>query len=226
MFTSIFDSAASSTMSVSSALICTGISIVLGLVISLCYMFTSKNHTKNFIVTLALLPVLVQSVIMMTSGNLGTGVAVLGTFSLVRFRSTPGTSKEIAAVFCAMAIGLATGMGQIAFAAMMTAVMCLLLIVLNKTPFGEKNAQERTLKIVIPENLDYTEVFDDIFSEYTQKTELESVKTINMGSLYELKYTIKLQKAANEKALIDALRCRNGNLNICLARPLVSREEL
>lgn len=226
MFTSIFDSTASAAMSVSSALICTGVSIALGLVVALCYMLTSKNHTKNFIVTLALLPVLVQSVIMMTSGNLGTGVAVLGTFSLVRFRSTPGTSKEIAAVFCAMAIGLATGIGQIAFAAMMTAVMCVLLIVLNKTPFGERSAQERTLKIVIPETLDYTQVFDDVFSEYTQKAELDAVKTTNMGSLYELKYSVKLQKDANEKAFIDALRCRNANLNISLARPIVSREEL
>lgn len=226
MFTSIFDSTASATMSISSALICTGVSIALGLVVALCYMFTSKSHTKNFIVTLALLPVLVQSVIMMTSGNLGTGVAVLGAFSLVRFRSTPGTSKEIAAVFCAMAIGLATGIGQIAFAAMMTAVICVLLVALNKTPFGERSALERTLKIVIPETLDYTEVFDDIFAEYTKKAELDAVKTTNMGSLYELKYNVQLQKNVNEKAFIDALRCRNANLNISLARPIISREEL
>ncbi|MGN0571926.1 MAG: DUF4956 domain-containing protein [Candidatus Fimenecus sp.] len=225
MFTSIIDSTAS-TLTVSSALICTGVSVLLGLAIALCYRFCSKTYTKNFIVTLVLLPVLVQSVIMMVSGSLGAGVAVMGTFSLIRFRSTPGTSKEIAAVFCAMALGLATGMGQVVFAAILAAVICILFVVLCKTPFGEKSAQERTLKIVIPENLDYPEVFREIFDEYTTKADLESVKTTNMGSLFELKYTIKLKNEVSEKDFIDALRCRNGNLNISLARPEISREEL
>ncbi len=225
MFTSIIDST-TSTLTVSSALICTGVSVLLGLAVALCYRFCSKQYTKNFIVTLVLLPVLVQSVIMMVSGSLGAGVAVMGTFSLVRFRSTPGTSKEIVAVFCAMALGLATGMGQVVFAAILAGIICLLFALLSKTNFGEKSAQERTLKIVIPENLDYTEVFQDIFEEYTAAADLDGVKTTNMGSLFELKYTVKLKKDANEKAFLDALRCRNGNLNISLARPLTSREKL
>lgn len=225
MFTSIIDST-TSTLTVSAALICTGVSVALGILIALVYRFSSKTHTKNFIVTLAILPVLVQSVIMMVSGNLGTGVAVLGTFSLVRFRSTPGTSKEIAAVFAAMAIGLATGMGQIAFAGLLAGVMCILMPLLQKTPFGEKSAQEKLLKIVIPENLDYTEVFNELFAQYTQSAELNAVRTTNMGSLYELKYDVKLKKGINEKAFIDALRCRNGNLNIALSRPISSGEEL
>ncbi|MGN0562871.1 MAG: DUF4956 domain-containing protein [Candidatus Fimenecus sp.] len=225
MFTSIIDSTASA-LTVSTALICTGVSVLLGVLVALCYRLCSKTYTKNFLMTLVLLPVLVQSVIMMVSGSLGAGVAVMGTFSLVRFRSTPGTSKEIAAVFCAMALGLATGMGQVVFAVCLAAVVCLLFVALGKTNFGEKSAQARTLKIVIPESLDYTEVFSEIFDEFTASAELDSVKTTNMGSLYELKYEIKLKKDTNEKAFIDALRCRNGNLNISLARPVTSREEL
>lgn len=225
MFTSIIDSTASA-LTVSTALICTGVSVLLGVLVALCYRLCSKTYTKNFLMTLVLLPVLVQSVIMMVSGSLGAGVAVMGTFSLVRFRSTPGTSKEIAAVFCAMALGLATGMGQVVFAVCLAAVVCLLFVALGKTNFGEKSAQARTLKIVIPESLDYTEVFSEIFDEFTASAELDSVKTTNMGSLYELKYEIKLKKDTNEKAFIDALRCRNGNLNISLARSVTSREEL
>ncbi|MDO4154856.1 MAG: DUF4956 domain-containing protein [Clostridia bacterium] len=225
MFTSIIDSTASA-LTVSTALICTGVSVLLGVLVALCYRLCSKTYTKNFLMTLVLLPVLVQSVIMMVSGSLGAGVAVMGTFSLVRFRSTPGTSKEIAAVFCAMALGLATGMGQVVFAVCLAAVVCLLFVALGKTNFGEKSAQARTLKIVIPESLAYTEVFSEIFDEFTASAELDSVKTTNMGSLYELKYEIKLKKDTNEKAFIDALRCRNGNLNISLARPVTSREEL
>lgn len=225
MFSSVFDSAAES-LSMSTVLLCTGVSVLLGLLTAVCYRFGAKRYTKNFVVTLVFLPVLVQSVIMMVNGSLGAGVAVLGTFSLVRFRSAPGTAQEIAAVFGVMAIGIAAGMGQLAFAGLLTAVVCLLILILNKIPFGEPSRQERTLKIIIPETLDYTEVFDDIFAEYTQKTELESVKTTNMGSLYELRYTVRLCKNVNEKAFMDALRCRNGNLNIQLARPTVLQEML
>lgn len=225
MFTSIFENV-TGTITIPSALICTLVSISLGLVVSLIYMFSTKNRTKNFIVTLAVLPVLVQAVIMMVSGNLGTSVAVLGTFSLVRFRSTPGTSKEILAIFLAMTIGLATGMGQLAFAGMIAIVVSVLMLVLNKTPFGEKSRYERVLKLTIPEDLDYNGVFDDIFSRYTKKAELDTVKTTNMGSLYELKYIVEMHKDANEKAFMDDLRCRNGNLNITFSRPQTTREEL
>lgn len=225
MFSSVFDST-TETLSTSTVLLCTGVSVLFGLLTAVCYRFAAKRYTKNFVVTLAFLPVLVQSVIMMVNGSLGAGVAVLGTFSLVRFRSAPGTAQEIAAVFGVMAIGIAAGMGQLVFAALLTAVVCILLLVLNKTPFGEQSSQERTLKLVIPETLNYTEVFDDLFAEYTKKAELESVKTTNMGSLYELRYTVKLQNHVHEKDFIDALRCRNGNLNIQLSRPISSAESL
>lgn len=225
MFSSVFNASAE-TLSPAVMLLCMGVSVLCGLLTAVCYRFSAKRYTKNFVVTLVFLPVLVQSVIMMVNGSLGAGVAVLGTFSLVRFRSAPGTAQEIAAVFGVMAIGIAAGMGQLAFAALLTAVVCLLLLVLNKTPFGERSCRERALKIVIPETLDYTEVFDDLFSEYTRNAELESVKTTNMGSLYELRYTVRLKKDVNEKAFMDALRCRNGNLNIQLSRPLSSAETL
>jgi len=225
MFTSIIDSS-QSTITVSSALICTLVSIVLGIAVAAVYSLSTRQHTKNLIITLAVLPVLVQDVIMMVSGNLGTSVAVLGTFSLVRFRSTPGTSKEIMAIFLSMTIGLATGMGQVVFAALIAVIVSLFILILNKSRFGERKDSERILKITVPENIDYGNVFDDIFAEYTERNELESVKTTNMGSLYELKYSVRLKKDADEKKLIDALRCRNANLNIILTRPKPSVEEL
>ena len=149
-----------------------------------------------------------------------------GAFSLVRFRSMPGNSREIASVFFAMGIGLAVGMGHIAFAATITAIVSILLVILSKTKFGERNAHEKKLKIVIPEDLDYSNVFDELFEKYTKKNVLEKVKTTNMGSLFELTYSIVSKDGANEKEFLDELRCRNGNLNITLARETASENEL
>ena len=213
MFESILDS--SSTLSMSSVLLCSVCAVVLGLIISIVHMASGK-HSKNFAITLAVLPFLVSTVIMMVNGNLGTSVAVLGAFSLVRFRSIPGNSREIASVFLAMAIGLAIGMGQIVFASFLTVFASLVMIVLAKTSFGTKKNEERKLKIVIPEDLDFTGIFDDIFSKYMKAQKLEKVKTTNLGSLYELTYRVELKGNINEKELIDELRCRNGNLNIIL----------
>ena len=213
MFESILDSA--STLSTTSVLLCSIAAIVLGIIISLVHMFCGK-HSKNFAITLAVLPFLVSTVIIMVNGNLGTSVAVLGAFSLVRFRSIPGNSREIASVFLAMAIGLAVGMGQIIFASFLTVVASLVTIILSKTSFGSKKKVEKKLKIVIPEDLDFTGVFDDIFNKYMNNQKLEKVKTTNLGSLYELTYNVELKENVNEKELIDELRCRNGNLNIIL----------
>ena len=149
-----------------------------------------------------------------------------GAFSLVRFRSMPGNSREIASVFFAMGIGLAVGMGHIVFAAIITVIVSILLIVLSKTKFGERNTHEKKLKIVIPEDLDYSNVFDDLFEKYTNKNVLEKVKTTNMGSLFELTYSIVSKEGANEKEFLDELRCRNGNLNITLARETIAENEL
>lgn len=168
--------------------------------------------------TLVLMPAIIQLVIIMVNGNLGTGVAVMGAFSLVRFRSAPGGAREICGLFLAMALGLATGMGYIGIAAMMLLFVGLIQILLTLTRFGECPASEKELKITIPESLDYNGIFDDLFETYTRECELVRVRTTNMGSLYELQYHITLRDKQDEKAFIDALRCRNGNLNITCGR--------
>lgn len=217
-FSSIINTAANS-LSVRDGLICMGISFLLGAIISIVYM-TSGKYSKSFAITLLLLPALVQAVIMMTSGNIGAGVAVLGTFSLVRYRSVPGTSREITAVFFAVAVGIAMGVGAITYAAFITVCVGAVLVVLNKTKFGEGRTSERILKITIPENIDYTEVFDDIFKKYTKRADLEKVRTTNMGSLFELTYRIEVINNINEKEFIDDIRCRNGNLTVICSRKM------
>ena len=217
MFESILSSTAG-TLSVSTSLICMGVSLILGLAIALVHMWTSK-YSKSFVISLAILPALVQVVMMMVNGNLGTSVAILGAFGLIRFRSMPGTAKEIVSVFFAMAIGLATGMGHVLFAAYVTLIISALILILSKTKFGEKNNNEKKLKIVLPEELDYNNVFKDIFDEYTKSCTTDKVKTINMGSMYELTYNVVLKDANKEKEFIDKLRVRNGNLTISMYRP-------
>ena len=222
MFTSILTG---EIISIQQAMVCMAVSLILGLVISVIYMYTG-TCSKNFAITLALLPILVQMLIMLVNGNIGTGVAILGAFGLVRFRSIPGSSKEILGVFFAMAIGLATGTGLVGFAALCTVVIGLVFFVLNKTSFGETRVQERDLKITIPENLEYAGLFDDIFATYTQKHYLESVKTTNLGSMFELRYKITMKSMADEKKMIDEIRVRNGNLTIMCGRQSTQKDVL
>ena len=223
MFTSII-TANSLTLGV--AMMCTAVSIVLGIIIAGAYMLCEKNYSKNYIITLALLPALVEVVIMLVNGNLGTGVAIMGAFSLVRFRSMPGNAKEIAGVFFSMVVGLATGMGYLTFAGLITVLLGVILVVLSRTGFGKKKAGDMDLRITIPEHLDYVDVFDEVFSKYTKSSELIRVKTTNMGSMYELFYKVNLQDQKNQKAFIDDLRIRNGNLNISLAKSESRSDEL
>lgn len=225
MFTTIIDTATTGQMSISTALICTFVSLILGLVIAVVYM-AHGTYSKNFVITLALLPAMVQIVIMLVNGNLGTSVAVLGAFSLIRFRSVPGSSREISSIFFSMAVGLATGTGYVVFAAVITIVISLVMLILCRFPFGERKPLDKELRVTIPENLDYSEIFDDIFSTYTKKVSLERVKTTNLGSMYELSYHIVLKRDEDEKALIDAIRCRNGNLTVICGRPQTVSEAL
>ncbi len=213
------------TMTIETLALCTAVSFVLGIIGAFIYMYRN-TYNKNFVVTLALLPAIVQLVIMMVNGNIGTGVAVMGAFSLVRFRSVPGGAKDICAIFLAMAIGLATGMGYIGAAAIFLVMYAVVNVILNIVPFGEGSCSERELKITIPESLDYNGVFDDLLGEYTRKSTLTRVKTTNMGSLYELTYHIIIKDSAKEKELIDKIRCRNGNLNIVCGRVPTGKEEL
>jgi uncharacterized membrane protein YhiD involved in acid resistance len=225
VLSSILTTTTSGDITFTSTLICTLASLVLGFGVALVYMYKNK-YSKNFVITLALLPALIQLVITMVNGNLGAGVAVMGAFSLVRFRSVPGTSKEITSIFFAMALGLTTGMGYIGYAAVFYFIIGAVMIVLAATNFGGKTSDEKELKITIAESLDYNGIFDDLFDKYTKKVELVRVKTTNMGSLYELQYHIEVKDQALEKEFIDELRCRNGNLNITCGRVPITREEL
>ena len=218
MLNSIFSETASSVL-LSSILLCSIVSIILGVVIALTHKQTSK-YNKNFLVTLSILPLLVQTIIIMVNGNLGTSVAIMGAFSLVRFRSLPGTSKEILSVFFAMTVGLATGMGHLVFAIIITIIGSLAIFILSKVALFNNNKKEKILKIMIPENLDYTNVFDDIFETYTEKVELEQVKTTNMGSMFDLSYRIILNENVNEKEFLDDLRVKNGNLKVMISHPI------
>ncbi len=207
------------------ALVCIGVAIVLGFIISFTHKITTKS-TKNFLITLTVLPVLVQVVILLINGNLGTSVAVAGAFSLIRFRSMPGNSKEIISVFWAMAVGLALGMGYVGYAVLFTVIVAILMVLVNKVTFDKHEEARRKLKVVIPENMDYEEVFQDIFSKYTKNAELHKVKTTNMGSMYELQYLVELKDGTKQKELMDEIRCRNGNLLVMLEREEVGDVEL
>ena len=213
-----------STVTGASFLIATVCSLVIGVFIA--FMYTIKNsYSKSYIITLALLPAIVQMVIMMVNGNIGAGVAVAGTFSLVRFRSAPGTGKEITSIFLAMAVGLATGMGYIGLAAIFAVIITLANLLLIESGFGSGSSEEKTLKITVPEGLDFEGIFDDIFARYTKKAELCEVKTSGMGSLYKLNYSIVMRDRASTKGMIDEMRQRNGNLEISCSRPVAIKAE-
>ena len=214
MFDSMLNSIFTSGQLTGSAfLICTGLALVLGLGTALLSMYKNK-YSQSFAVTLAMLPAMVAVVIMLVNGNIGAGVAVAGGFSLVRFRSAAGTAREIGMIFLAMTLGLALGMGYVGLAVCFFLVMAVFTAVLTTVDFGGRKDGERTLKISIPESLDYEGLFDDLFAEYTDRSELDKVKTTNMGTLYELTYRIVLKDAAKTKEFLDELRCRNGNLTI------------
>ena len=219
----MFSSILGSTLTIGSFVICLSVALFLGFVVSIVHMKTTKSN-KNFVSTLFILPSLVATVILLVNGNLGTSVAVLGAFSLVRFRSIPGNSREILSVFFAMAIGLAVGVGYIGFACLFTFVIAIVMALLSILNFGESTKNTKILKILIPENLDYSEVFNDIFDDYLEHNDMISAKTVNMGSIFELTYKVDLKKDINEKDFIDKLRVRNGNLKISLSHPLTDQE--
>ena len=213
----MFNSVIPNAMTLSAFLMCIFAALVLGVLTALVFSFRNK-HSGSLILALAVLPPIVTLVIMMVNGNIGAGLAVAGTFSLVRFRSAPGTAREICGLFMSTAIGITCGMGYIGIAAVFFLVMAVFLVLLSLFRFGETAASSRQLKITIPENLDYDGLFDDIFEKYTSHHELVRVKTTNMGTLYELTYSINLKTPDVSKQFIDDIRCRNGNLNIICGR--------
>ena len=213
----MFNSLISSGLTAQNFLVCTGVSLALGLLIALCFSFRA-SFSKSFCVTLAILPAIVQVIIMMVSGSIGAGVAVAGTFSLVRFRSEAGTARQIGAIFLAVAIGIALGMGYAVLAAVFFVIVTLFFLLLTVVGFGEDHGAHRDLRITIPENLDYEGVFVDLFDRYTRSHVLNRVKTTNMGTLYEIRYTIVMKDDKQIKAFLDEIRTRNGNLTIVCGR--------
>ena len=201
------------------------VSCILGYFISIIYKY-KNSYSKSLVITLALLPMIVQTVITLVNGNLGTGVAVMGAFSLIRFRSAPGGAKEITAIFMAMAVGLAVGTGHYLLAFVFVLLIGTANIVYEKLDIGKSKENEKLLKITIPEDLDYETLFDDILSEYLNSWELIQVKTTDMGSLFKLSYQVCFKDNMSSKAFIDELRCRNGNLEIALSRSLIKDNEL
>lgn len=226
-FRGLFDSELTNVISLVDFLLCIGSALVIGLILAGFYIYRTR-YTKSFVATLALLPAIVCVVILMVNGNVGAGVAVAGAFSLVRFRSVPGTAREIGAIFLAMGTGLVVGMGYLGYAFLVTVVLGIASILYNKVAFGlkKKASRYRTLHITIPEDLNYTDVFDSILTEYASDWELMQIKTTNMGSLFRLTYDITLKSIGREKELIDALRCRNGNLEISISQQESTSGEL
>ena len=192
------------------------VTLVLGGILALVHTY-KNDYTKSFVMTLAILPAVVAVVILMVNGNIGAGVAVAGAFSLVRFRSAPGTAREIGAIFAAMGMGLIMGMGYVGYAVLFTLLIGLAILIYASIATGNKKELRKNLKITIPENLNYTDVFDEILKKYTKSYKLKQVKTSNMGSLFKLSYEIVLSDFALEKEFLDALRVRNGNLEISIS---------
>ncbi len=201
------------------------LALILGFLISGSYMLSGK-YSKNFVVSLVILPALVSTVIMLVSDNIVASVSVLGVFNLVRFRSFPGTAKEITVVFFTVAAGLAVGLGFNLAAVAVTLILCIALIFLCRTKYGEKKSSICALRITIPESLDYDGIFDDVFEKYTTNVSLDQVKTVNLGTMFELRYTITFKKDIKQKDFIDEIRCRNGNLTVICSKPQISEVEL
>lgn len=227
IFNGLFDTDGTSVISITDFLLCIGVSLVLGALLALVYSFRTR-YTKSFLITLGVLPSIVCMIIMVVNGNVGIGVAVAGAFSLVRFRSVAGTAKEIAVLFLAMAAGLIVGTGYLAYAALFTVMICAVLMLsqLIKLPQNAKRSADRTLRITIPEDLDYSSLFDDVFEEYASEYKILTVKTTNMGSLFKVTYNITEKDVSREKEMLDAIRLRNGNLEISLSEQETRAEEL
>lgn len=224
MFSSIIDQSGSITAQ--TVIFCTLTSAGLGLAAALLYRLNNPRASKNLMVSLVVLPVLVQAVIMMVNGSLGAGIAVMGAFNLVRFRSAPGTSRELCYVFLAMSIGLSTGMGYLGFAAVLTFSAGLILALLGFFPAFGNTRSAKLLRVLIPEDMNYMSCFKDIFNEYVSSYRLVMSKTVSMGTLYELRYELVLKDPDKEKEFLDKIRTRNGNLTVACSILADNHEEM
>ncbi|WP_373231907.1 DUF4956 domain-containing protein [Cohnella sp.] len=217
MIESIFASTTTgSELTLTHALLTIFISIALGAIISFTYMKTQVGYTQNFVLTMIVLPMIVAIIILLIGNNIARAFSLAGAFSIIRFRSAPGDPKDIAFVLFTMAAGLACGVGSFGYAVLFTVSLCMLMFFLKVINFGAKKAAQKLLKITIPENLGYEEAFDEIFKLFKIDYELRKVRTTELGSLYELVYAVTIDHLTNQKEFLDAIRCRNGNLDITL----------
>jgi hypothetical protein len=219
MFESIFGTAVTDTAaSPDSFLISMAVALLTGILVSMVYIKTHKTGTptQSFALTLVILPVVITVIILLVGNSVSRAFSLAGAFAIIRFRSAPGDPKDITYVLFTMAIGLALGMGYLLYGVVIALILCCVMIVLHLVKFGQGSQSQRILRIMMPENLDYCGVFDDIFERYTKHYQRVRVRTVDLGSLYEVQYVISVSNNMNEKAFIDELRCRNGNLNITL----------
>lgn len=220
MLENIFTSTLSSTatdLTLTNAMITIVISIILGGLISLTYMYTNRSgFSQNFTLTMVLLPTIVAIIILLIGSNIARAFSLAGAFSIIRFRSAPGDPKDIAYVLFTMAAGLAVGTGYYGYAILFTIILCVMMIILNQLNFGSRKTTQRMLKVTIPENLSYEEAFQEVFQRFGVKHELKKIRTTELGSLYELIYTVTMQSSTDQKAFLDEIRCRNGNLDLSL----------
>ncbi|MBQ1533413.1 MAG: DUF4956 domain-containing protein [Erysipelotrichaceae bacterium] len=223
--TNIFGSIFTGSLTLGQFMLAIVASMFMGLILSAVFMY-KNTYTKSFVSALVLIPAVETVVIMLVNDNIGVGLSVAGSFALIRFRSVKGTAKELAAVFIAMTIGIICGTGYVALAGVFTLLLAAVMLALNLTGFGNVSEKNRYLKITIPESLNYDEVFDKILDKYCSSHELESVKTLTLGSLFRVEYSIRMKDVSRTKVMIDELRTRNGNLEIMCGKPATNREEL
>ncbi|MCI6163624.1 MAG: MgtC/SapB family protein [Lachnospira sp.] len=218
MFETIFTTTTENSINISQSILAVVVAVIIGLVIGVTYMLLCKKegYQKNFIFGLIIIPAVVTVVIMLVGSNVARAFSMAGAFALVRFRSAPGSAKDIAVVFFSMAVGLACGLGYITFAACFAVIILLVMVALTIAGIGSDSEKMKQLRITIPEDLNYNSIFDDLFEKYTEGSKLNKVKTTNMGTMYELTYNIKLKNSVDEKEFIDNIRMRNGNLNITM----------
>ena len=200
------------------AAITMGVAILFGVIIAFTYYKTQEeNYQRSMAVTLLMLPIILSVIILFVGSNIARAFSLAGTLSIIRFRSAPGDPKDIGFIFFDIAAGLACGVGLYGYGAIFVVLLCVVMFITEKAGLFEKKAPQKTLRITIPENLNYEGVFDEILDKYTQKHKLTLIKTTDLGSLFELCYTVIMKKDVNEQEFLNDLRCRNGNLNIILS---------
>ncbi|MEA5026697.1 MAG: DUF4956 domain-containing protein [Erysipelotrichaceae bacterium] len=214
----LFSTSITDTLTISGIVIVIITALFLGVVISSIYMLTHKkeSYDASFTITLVILPAIISIIIMLVGTSVARAFSLAGAFSLIRFRSAMGNTKDITYIFFTVSIGLAVGMGYLGYGIIFTIIMCLAMYLLDRIDYGKAKHEVMLLRIVIPENMNFQKAFDDIFDTYTASYTLNKVKTSDLGSLFTLTYQITMKDNTNTKMFIDQIRQRNGNLDVTL----------